>query len=119
SQIYSDTLSTPENQAFVKDFRERYNEFPDTYSEYGFVTSYIIENALKKTNGVSSNKEAFAQAIGETSFNAPRGPFRFDPVTHNPIQNVYVTEVTKADGRYIQKVIGTIDNVRDPGQKPT
>ena len=35
------------------------------------------------------NKDKLAEAMAKVKFDAPRGPFRFDPVTHNPIQNVY------------------------------
>ena len=43
-------------------------------------------------------------------FNAPRGPFRFNPVTQSPIQNVYIREVAEIDGH--NKVIAT------PGADP-
>jgi branched-chain amino acid transport system substrate-binding protein len=117
-QIYVDTLDTPENRAFVADYRARYNAFPDTYSVYGYDTARIIEMALTETKGETSDKERLREAIGKASFASPRGPFRFDPETHNPDQNVYITEIAKLDGRYAQKVIATVGNVRDPNVKP-
>ena len=56
--------------------------------------------------------------MSKVSFNGPRGPFRFDPVTHNPIQNIYVTEAVEVGGRMANKVIDTVREVRDPGVKP-
>jgi branched-chain amino acid transport system substrate-binding protein len=117
-QIYVDSLDTPENKAFVAAYRARYNAYPDTYSAYGYDTARIIETALKDTNGATSDKERLRAAIAKVSFASPRGPFRFDPETHNPIQNVYITEIAKLGGRHAQKVIATIEQVRDPNVKP-
>jgi hypothetical protein len=32
---------------------------------------------------------------------------------------VYITEIAKIDGRLVQKVIGTAENIRDPSVKPS
>lgn len=54
----------------------------------------------------------------KVAFDAPRGPFRFDPVTHNPIENIYFCEIENL-GDHIGGTVGfTIKNVRDPGVKP-
>jgi hypothetical protein len=45
-------------------------------------------------------------------------PVLDDSITHNPIQNVYITEVMKSEGHLAQKVISTIESVRDLSQKP-
>lgn len=117
SQTYIDTLDNPANKAFVAAYRGRYKTYPDIYSEYGFVTAKILDIALTATGGDASNKDRLAEAMSKVSFEAPRGPFRFDPKTHNPIQNVYITDCVKIDGRITQKAITTIHNVRDPGMK--
>ena len=119
SQIYVATLDNPENKAFVADYSARYKAEPDTYSVYGFDTAHVIESALKETDGDAANKERLAGALSKVAFASPRGPFRIDPVTHNPIQNVYITEIAKIDGRLVQKVIATVENVRDPSVKPS
>jgi branched-chain amino acid transport system substrate-binding protein len=117
-QIYVDSLDTAENKSFVAAYRARYDAFPDTYSTYGFDTARVIASALMETKGDTANKDQLRDAIGKVAFASPRGPFRFDPVTHNPIQNVYITEVAQSEGRLAQKVIATMENVRDPSQKP-
>lgn len=40
----------------------------------------------------------------------PRGPFRFDPF-QNPVQNVYIRKVERADGALINKVIDILKDV--------
>jgi branched-chain amino acid transport system substrate-binding protein len=48
---------------------------------------------------------------------APRGPFRFNPQTQSPIQNVYIREVAEVDGRVANKVIHTVKDVVEPATK--
>ena len=115
---YADTLDNPENKKFVADYKARFNEIPSVFSDYGYVTAEVIARALEATGGDTSDKTKLAAAVSAVSFNAPRGPFRFDPVTHNPIQNVYIREVAEIDGRITNKVLATIKDARDPGVKP-
>jgi len=116
--IYTDTIDTPENRLFVPAYRAKFNAYPDYFSDYGYVAAHVIDDALKMTDGDASNKDKLAEAMSKVSFNAPRGPFRFDPVTHNPIQDVYVCKAAELDGGRIgNQVIGMVKDVRDPGSK--
>jgi len=115
---YTDTVDTPENKQFAPAYRAKFNAYPDYFSDYGYVAARVIDEALKMTDGDASNKDKLAEAMVKVSFNAPRGPFRFDPVTHNPIQDVYVCKGAElAGGRIGNQVIGIVENVRDPGSK--
>jgi len=116
-QIYTTALDTPVNRQFVSEYRERFQGDPTTYADYGYVTARVIDEAIKTTDGDTSNKDRLAEAMVKVSFDAPRGPFRFDPVTHHPIQNVYMCEVREIDGRLVIKDFITIKDVRDPGVK--
>jgi branched-chain amino acid transport system substrate-binding protein len=118
-EIYVDTLDTPENRAFVAEYMGKYGTYPDTFSAYGVDTARVIDMALTAVGGDTSDKQKLLDAIGKVSFNSPRGPFKFDPVTHNPIQNVYISEVQRVDGRLTQVVKATVEAVRDPSVKPT
>jgi len=118
-EIYIDTLDNAANKAFVAEYRAKYNAYPDTFSAYGVDTARVIDMALTAVGGDTTDKDKLLDAIGKVSFDSPRGPFRFDPETHNPIQNVYISEVAKVDGRLTQVVHATIKEVRDPSQKPT
>ena len=55
--------------------------------------------------------------MAKVQFNAPRGPFRFDPATHNPIQDVYIAQVIELDGKITTKTLSTAKQVQDPGHK--
>ena len=116
--IYTDTVDNPESKAFVTSYRAKYNDYPDLFSDYGFVAARVIEEALKMTDGDASNKDKLAESMVKVTFKAPRGLFRFDPVTHNPIQNVYICKAAELEGGRIgNQVIDVVKDVRDPGSK--
>lgn len=117
SNIYTDALDNPENRKFVAAHRAKHKDWPSVYTDYGYVAAKVIGEALKATKGDTQNRERLSQAIAAVQFNAPRGPFRFDPVVHHPIQNVYIREVAEIEGRITNKVIATVRDVRDPGVK--
>jgi branched-chain amino acid transport system substrate-binding protein len=118
STVYTDTVDNPESKKFVADYRAKYKSYPDLFSDYGFVAARVIADTLNATDGDTSNKDKLAEAMTKVSFDAPRGPFRFDPITHNPIQDVYICKCVELEGGRIgNKVMATYKDVRDPGSK--
>jgi branched-chain amino acid transport system substrate-binding protein len=116
STIYTDTLDNAANKVFVPDFHAKFEDYPDLFAEYGYTAAKVVAETLKATDG-DTDKDKMAAAMVNVAFEAPRGPFRFDPVTHHPIQNVYVCEVQSIGGRLVDKDILTVKEVRDPGTK--
>jgi branched-chain amino acid transport system substrate-binding protein len=114
---YADTLTNAENVKFVADYRAKYKEFPSVYAEYGWVAAKCLHEALMKTDGNTQDKDKFLAALGGVKFNAPRGPFAFNPQTHGPIHNIYIREVVDVDGRIDNKVIATFPNVRETASR--
>jgi branched-chain amino acid transport system substrate-binding protein len=117
STIYTDTLDNPVNKKFVAAYRNKTKEYPNLFSDYGYVSMQVIDAALRATDGNASDKDKFAEAMMKVQFQAPRGPFRFDPVTHNPIQDVYFCEEQEKDGRLGTTVIDTKKDVQAPPTK--
>jgi branched-chain amino acid transport system substrate-binding protein len=117
SSIYTDTLDNPQNKQFVAEYRAKKKEYPNLFSDYGFVVAQVIDETLKATDGNTSDKDKLAEAMVKVSFDAPRGPFRFDPVTHDPIQNVYILEEKQQGDRIVGAVIATVPHVQAPGTK--
>ena len=117
STIYSDALDNPVNKKFVAAYHDKVKEYPNLFSDYGYVSMQVIDETLKALDGDASNKDKLAEAMAKVKFDAPRGPFRFDPVTHNPIQNVYFTEEQQQGDRIVGKVIGTYHDVQAPPTK--
>jgi branched-chain amino acid transport system substrate-binding protein len=117
STIYTDALDNPVNKKFVAAYRDRTKEYPNLFSDYGYVSMQVIDATLMATDGDTSNKDKLAETMTKVHFQAPRGPFRFDPVTHNPIQSVYICEEQEKDGRLVTAVIGTKEDVQAPPTK--
>ena len=117
STIYTDTLDNPVNKKFVAAYRDRTKEYPNLFSDYGYVSMQVIDAALKATDGDTSNKDKLAEAMTKVRFEAPRGAFRFDPITHNPIQDIYICEEQEKGGRLVTSVIDTKKDVQAPPTK--
>ena len=90
---------------------------PDIFSDYGYVAARALDEALKMTDGNTSDKDKLAEAMSKLKFDAPRGPFRMDPVVHNPIQDIHICQVVESQGRVTSKVLTTVKDVQDPGKK--
>jgi branched-chain amino acid transport system substrate-binding protein len=114
---YTDVLDTPVNKAFVAAYKARYGTTTSVQSDYGYVAARFMVEALKARDGNTEDKDKLAEALRAVSFEAPRGPVRFDPATHNVIQNEYIRKAVERDGRIANEVIATFPNVRDPGSK--
>jgi branched-chain amino acid transport system substrate-binding protein len=114
---FVDTLDNPQAKSFVSEFETKYKSSPDLFSDYGYVGARAIGEALKLVDGDTSNKDKLAEAMTKVRFDAPRGPFRFDPATHNPIQDIYIAQVIESGGAITTKTISTAKQVQDPGHK--
>ena len=114
---YVDTVDNPESKAFAAAFKAKYNYSPDLFADYGYVGAKALGEALKATGGDAANKDKLADAMSKVTFAAPRGPFRMDPATHNPIQNIYIVQVIDAGSGISTKILSTAKDVQDPGKK--
>ncbi len=96
---YVDTVDNPESKKFAADFQAKYKVAPDLFADYGYVAARAVGEALKMVDGDTSNKDKLTEAMTKVKFNAPRGAFRFDPATHNPIQDIYICQVVEQRGQ--------------------
>jgi branched-chain amino acid transport system substrate-binding protein len=114
---YVDTVDNPESKAFAASYQAKYKSSPDLFADYGYVAAKALGEALKMVDGDTSDKDKLAEAMTKVKFNAPRGPFRMDPVTHNPIQDIYICQVIERDNKITTKILATLKDVQDPGKK--
>jgi branched-chain amino acid transport system substrate-binding protein len=114
---YTDTIDNAESKEFAANFKAKYKYSPDLFADYGYVSAKALAEALKMTGGDASDKDKLAEAMSKVAFNAPRGPFRMDPATHNPIQNIYICQVIEKGDGISTKVLSTSKDVQDPGKK--
>jgi branched-chain amino acid transport system substrate-binding protein len=115
--FYTPQLDSPVNKKFVSDFKAKFGgKTPDGFACQGHDTAEVIVRALKAVNGNTQDKDKLVAAIEKVEFDSPRGPFRFDPKTHNEIQPfIYVREVKEVAGVLDNVPIDKIANVADPG----
>lgn len=114
---YTDSVDNPESKAFAESFKATYKYAPDLFADYGYVGAKTLAEALTMTGGNASDKDKLADAMTMVKFNAPRGPFRMDPATHNPIQDIYIAQVIDSGNGISTKILATAKNVQDPGKK--
>jgi branched-chain amino acid transport system substrate-binding protein len=114
---YTDTIDNPESREFAANFRARCKYAPDLFADYGYVAAKALAEALKGADGDASNKDKLADAMSKVKFNAPRGPFRMDPATHNPIQDIYICQVIESGNGISTRILSTAKDVQDPGKK--
>lgn len=114
---YVDTVDNLESKEFAANFKAKYKISPDLFADYGYVAAKTLGEALKMTDGDASNKDKLAEAMSKVKFNAPRGPFRMDPATHNPIQDIYICQVVDSGNGISTKILSTAKDVQDPGKK--
>jgi len=114
---YTDTVDNPESKEFAAAFKSKYKYAPDLFADYGYVGAKAIGEALKLTDGDASDKDKLAEAMTKVNFSAPRGPFRMDPATHNPIQDIYIAQVIASGDGISTKILSITKDVQDPGKK--
>ncbi|HEY5608954.1 MAG TPA: ABC transporter substrate-binding protein [Alphaproteobacteria bacterium] len=111
---YSAVADRPENKAFVKAYKEAYGDSnPDFLVEQGYAGMAAIYHVIEKTNG-KITAEGFINALKGWKYNAPRGPIMIDPDTRDIVDNQYVREVKKVDGKLVNVEFDTIPMVKDP-----
>jgi branched-chain amino acid transport system substrate-binding protein len=120
---WSTELDTPENRAFVEEFKKAYKDDttgqplpPDGYAVEMWDAMHALEDALTATKGETKNTDALIAALEAVSFKGPGGEFAFDRSTHNPVEDVYIREVRASGGALVNAVVAKIASVKDPGQ---
>ncbi len=116
SLFWAVTLDNPENKAFVDAYQKEYNLLPDVFAVQAWDGMQALDLALQKTNGDTSNKDAFIAALEGVKFKSPRGDFSFDKDTHNVIHDIYIREVKVQGGQVVNTITDKIAAVTDPGK---
>lgn len=109
-------LKVAPNKIFVDAYRKKYGELPGVFAVRGWDTARVIVEALKKTRGNTADKAALLSALRGVSFQSPRGPFRFDPVTQNVVNPVYVRRVVRTPDGLVNTFVTKLGDFADPGR---
>ena len=96
NSYYTPSYDIPRNKAFLKACKEVIGKDGDHFMCAGYDVAQALFGALRETRGDAANKERLIQIIEAMKIDSPRGPLRFDPKNHNPIQNVHMRVVQAA-----------------------
>jgi len=107
---YIPTLDTPENKAFVEAFKAKFDRPPSEYAVQGYDAARVLLGAI---DAGATDRASIAAALPKVKYTGPRGPLEIDPATNNVVQNIYIYETVKADNGLTQKIVGTVEGVRD------
>jgi branched-chain amino acid transport system substrate-binding protein len=101
-------LATPGNAEFVAGFGKKFGRVPSHYAAVGYDTARLLDIALRRVNGRTEDKAAFAAAVkaAGAELKSVRGPFRFNS-NNMPVQNYYAFQTVKEGERFTVKLLGT------------
>jgi branched-chain amino acid transport system substrate-binding protein len=106
--IWSPTLATPANQAFMKLAEAKLKRTPAYFHAVMYSAGRWVAAAATAVEGHVEERARFLAAIRKAieTTEDPRGPIKLDEYG-NPTENVYITKVEKVNGRLQTSVIHT------------
>src|SRR5580704_3081021 len=113
---YSTAGDRPQNKAFLAEWKKEYGDqsIPDFFSVGGWDGMAAIFDLIKQTKGNFTGDQAMEFLSHWKNPDSPRGPIENDPATRDIVQNIYIREVKKVDGKLANVEIATIPMVKDP-----
>jgi branched-chain amino acid transport system substrate-binding protein len=64
--------------------------------------------------GANADGLKYVDFMKGKKLNSPRGPIYIDPDERDVVQNIYVREVQKRDGKLVNIDVDKVDMVKDP-----
>ena len=114
---YSAAATRPANRAFVAAWKRDYgaNETPNFVAVGGWDGMAAIMHVIKEQKGKLDPDRTMELLKNFKDPNSPRGPISVDPATRDIVQNVYLREVRRIDGKLANVEIETVGTaVKDP-----
>ncbi|WP_254926067.1 ABC transporter substrate-binding protein [Bordetella genomosp. 11] len=96
-----DTVDTPENQAFVQAYRDRYGDAPGMAAVLGYSALRSIAEGLKRAG--SADREALAAAFPRLQVPTPFGNIEYRNLDHQATLGVYLGYSGHADGHIVME----------------
>jgi len=92
---YSSKDPSEKVQNFVKAYKEKYGNEPDSFAALGYDAAYLIADAIERAG--SADPEAIKNALAETKdFEAVTGTLTFDD-KHNPVKEIAIIEMVNGE----------------------
>lgn len=97
-------LDAAPNRRMVVDFEAEYGRPATTWAARGYDAAFLLDGALKATNGKTGDSDAVRNALRRADFVSVRGPFKFAS-NHTPVLNYVLRRVGRdAKGRPTQEL---------------
>jgi branched-chain amino acid transport system substrate-binding protein len=111
---YSAAHNSPENNSFLAAYKKIDPvSRPNAQALGAYDGMAAIYAVSKKLNGKIDGDKAMALLKG-MKLRSPRGPILIDPQTRDIVQNVYVREAKRVNGKIYNVEFETIEAVKDP-----
>jgi branched-chain amino acid transport system substrate-binding protein len=112
---YSMAGERPANKAFVGAWEAAYGKTvpPGFIAEAAYDAMDMIYTAIAQQKGVIDPEATMKILSHYRNPDSPRGPISIDPETRDIVQNIYIREVRKVDGRNYNIELETIPDVKD------
>jgi branched-chain amino acid transport system substrate-binding protein len=109
---YSTALDNEANKSFLKAYAAANpnRPAPTFVTVAAYDTMGMIYETIRKLNGKVTGDAAVKTLTG-MKWNSPRGPISIDPKTRDIVQNMYIREVRKVNGKLVNEPIGVLKDV--------
>lgn len=116
SNYYFYYPDTPENKAFVEEYRKAFNKYPRIGALYGYMTAQFIAEGFKKAGKFDNEK--FIAAIEGMVLDSPVGKLEMRACDHQLLLPMFFGK-TKADKKYPFLVASEIQTISGKDYIPT
>jgi branched-chain amino acid transport system substrate-binding protein len=112
---YTETNTKPENIALKNQLIKMFGDkaIPDIASVAAWDGTHLIYDAVAAL-GPGADGLKYVDFMKGKRLDSPRGPIYIDPDERDVVQNIYIREVKKPDGKLVNVDIGEVDMVKDP-----
>jgi len=90
-------IKRPQHLRFVKNYQEKFNDYPRMGSLVGYNVMLAVAAMLQKAN--STQTEEMVKAMEGLEFDTPVGPVTFRKIDHQSTMGAYVGRIALADGK--------------------
>lgn len=105
---WSPDLDSIPNKRLVTDFESEYGRPATTWAAQGYDAAFLLDAALKATNGKTGDAESLRTALRRADFVSVRGGFKFNS-NHFPVLSYYLRKVVRdPKGRLTNEMRGTV-----------
>ena len=112
---YTETNTNPANLELKAQLAKMYGDrtVPDIATVAAWDGTALIEKAVAAL-GADADGLKYVDFMRGKKLDSPRGPIVIDPVERDIIQNIYIREVEKREGKLVNVDIGEAKMVKDP-----